>query len=86
MVRIEGQSIMSADHKVSIARGDLHTWSNVQLAHRLCNTRKGVRFVENHNEVNAGDGNVGDDVEVGPLVVLAENGSGSDLNLNLNVE
>jgi 5-methylcytosine-specific restriction endonuclease McrA len=32
----------SIDHIIPLARGGLHRMSNVQLAHRVCNTRKGV--------------------------------------------
>ena len=32
----------SVDHIVPIARGGAHKWDNVQLAHLLCNQRKGV--------------------------------------------
>lgn len=31
------------DHVVSISNGGQHTWDNVQLAHFLCNVRKGNR-------------------------------------------
>jgi hypothetical protein len=47
---------------------------------------------KSHGEVcaNAGDGNVGDDVEVGPrgITAVSENAFGAlgDLNLNLNME
>lgn len=33
----------SIDHIVPIARGGAHTWDNVQLAHLLCNIRKGTK-------------------------------------------
>lgn len=30
------------DHVVPMSRGGAHTWSNVQAAHRSCNSRKGT--------------------------------------------
>lgn len=33
------------DHILPIARGGGHTWSNVQLAHFGCNTKKGARLI-----------------------------------------
>lgn len=32
----------SIDHVIPISRGGTHTWDNVRLAHRLCNTLKGT--------------------------------------------
>jgi len=32
----------SIDHVVPLAKGGTHTWDNVKLAHRLCNSRKGA--------------------------------------------
>ena len=34
----------TVDHIVPLKRGGTHTWSNVQLAHRTCNARKGARL------------------------------------------
>ncbi len=31
------------DHIIPVSRGGTHTWDNVQLAHRRCNSRKGAR-------------------------------------------
>ena len=33
----------SIEHIIPIARGGSHTWDNVQLAHRVCNSRKGTK-------------------------------------------
>ncbi len=32
------------DHKLPISRGGQHTWDNVTLLCRSCNTRKGTKF------------------------------------------
>lgn len=32
----------SIDHVIPLANGGSHTWDNVKLAHRLCNSRKGA--------------------------------------------
>ena len=34
----------SIDHIVPMSRGGGHTWDNVQVAHHLCNTRKGAGY------------------------------------------
>lgn len=38
-----GNSYPSVDHIVPISQGGLHEWGNIQLAHRVCNSRKGAR-------------------------------------------
>ena len=38
---IAGNSYPSVDHIIPLSRGGCHTWNNVQLAHRVCNSRKG---------------------------------------------
>lgn len=35
----------SVDHILPLARGGLHSYANVQLAHRLCNARKGAQLI-----------------------------------------
>ena len=33
----------SIDHIIPLAKGGTHTWDNVQLAHRVCNSKKGTQ-------------------------------------------
>ena len=40
---IAGDNYPSVDHIVPLAKGGLHSWDNVQLAHFKCNTLKGAR-------------------------------------------
>lgn len=40
-VIICGNSYPSIDHVIPLAKGGLHSWSNVKLAHRICNSIKG---------------------------------------------
>lgn len=40
---IVGDNYPSVDHIVPLAKGGLHSWDNVQLAHFKCNTLKGAR-------------------------------------------
>lgn len=37
---IAGNSYPSVDHVVPLSKGGLHSWDNVKLAHRLCNTKR----------------------------------------------
>jgi len=39
-VKICGNDYPSIDHIIPLARGGLHSWDNVQLAHRICNSKK----------------------------------------------
>lgn len=39
-VQICGDYYPSRDHIIPISKGGLHKWDNVQLAHRICNSRK----------------------------------------------
>lgn len=39
-VFIAGNQYPSIDHIVPLSKGGLHSWDNVQLAHRICNTKK----------------------------------------------
>lgn len=39
-VFIAGNLYPSIDHVIPLARGGLHSWDNVKLAHRLCNSKK----------------------------------------------
>jgi 5-methylcytosine-specific restriction endonuclease McrA len=36
----------TVDHVISIVEGGTHTWDNVRLAHRRCNTSRGSKPVE----------------------------------------
>lgn len=38
---IAGNHYPSIEHLVPLSKGGLHTWANVDLAHRICNTLKG---------------------------------------------
>lgn len=38
-----GDNYPSIDHVIPLSKGGKHSWSNVKLAHRLCNTVKGDR-------------------------------------------
>lgn len=42
-VIICGNSYPSIDHVIPLSRGGNHSWQNVRLAHRICNTRKGAK-------------------------------------------
>lgn len=37
---IAGNMYPSVDHVVSLSKGGQHSWDNVKLAHRICNTRR----------------------------------------------
>lgn len=39
-----GDYYLSIDHVVPLAKGGKHSWSNVRLAHRICNSKKGDRI------------------------------------------
>lgn len=42
---IAGETYPSIDHIIAVSNGGTHTWNNVQLAHRKCNTAKGAKEV-----------------------------------------
>lgn len=46
---IAGQDYPSIDHVQPVARGGTHTWGNVRLAHRGCNTNKSDRKLIKQN-------------------------------------
>lgn len=48
---IVGDSYPSIDHVIPVARGGLHAWNNVRLAHFKCNLGKGVELVENAEDL-----------------------------------
>ena len=43
--RIYGNDYPSIDHIKPMSKGGSHTWDNVQVAHRICNTKKGAEIV-----------------------------------------
>lgn len=43
---IIGNQYPSIDHIIPISKGGTHTWQNIQLAHRICNSYKGSGFIE----------------------------------------
>lgn len=43
-VFIAGNAYPSIDHIKPIAKGGKHAWSNIQLAHRICNIDKGIIY------------------------------------------
>lgn len=40
---VAGLAYPSIDHIIPLAKGGAHSWSNVQLAHMRCNSRKGAK-------------------------------------------
>lgn len=44
-IKICGNMYPSVDHIKPISLGGLHSWGNVQLAHRWCNSRKCNKFI-----------------------------------------
>lgn len=44
--RYPGEKHPSIDHVIPIARGGLHSWDNVRLAHWGCNIRKGAGLID----------------------------------------
>ena len=42
----------SMDHVVPISRGGTHTWDNVKLAHRRCNSKKNDRLLGEHGRTH----------------------------------
>ena len=43
---IAGNNYPSIDHIIPLAKGGTHTWNNVQLAHRYCNSIKSDNIIE----------------------------------------
>ena len=41
-VFIAGNNYPSIDHIIPISRDGVHSWDNVKLAHRICNSRRGI--------------------------------------------
>ena len=42
---IAGNMYPSIDHVIAVANGGTHEWSNVKLAHRICNSNKNAETV-----------------------------------------
>ena len=42
-IKIVGDNYPSIDHIVPVAKGGTHTWDNVKLAHKICNSKKGAK-------------------------------------------
>lgn len=47
---IAGDNYPSIDHIIPLAKGGTHTWNNIQLAHRHCNTIKSDNIIEQEEE------------------------------------
>lgn len=44
--KIAGNNYPSIDHVVPLAKGGLHSWDNIKVAHRICNSLKGDSYDE----------------------------------------
>lgn len=44
-VQICGDMYPSRDHVRPISLGGLHSWDNIKLAHRICNTKKSNKYI-----------------------------------------
>lgn len=47
---IAGDNYPSIDHIIPLAKGGTHTWDNIQLAHRHCNSIKSDNIIEYEEE------------------------------------
>lgn len=47
---IAGENYPSIDHIIPLAKGGTHTWNNVQLVHRHCNSIKCDKIIEQEEE------------------------------------
>lgn len=47
---IAGNNYPSIDHVIPLAKGGLHSWDNVKVAHRICNSYKGDKYDEDKME------------------------------------
>jgi len=50
---ITGNDYPSIEHVIPISKGGTHSWDNVRLAHRLCNTKKGNKVDLPHSTGSA---------------------------------
>lgn len=48
---IAGEDYPSIDHIIPVSKGGTHTWNNVQLAHRRCNTLKSDGYIEDEGQL-----------------------------------
>lgn len=48
---IAGETYPSIDHIIPVAKGGTHSWNNVQLAHRYCNTIKNDGYIEEEGQL-----------------------------------
>lgn len=48
---VVGDTYPSIDHLVPIARGGLHKWENIRLAHKGCNQKRGATLCDKVNEL-----------------------------------
>lgn len=46
---VVGGTYPSIDHMIPLSKGGTHTWDNVQLSHRDCNSSKGNRYTTKEN-------------------------------------
>lgn len=45
-VKVTGNNYPSIDHVIPLAKGGLHSWNNIKVAHRICNSLKGDSYDE----------------------------------------
>lgn len=43
---VTGESYPSIEHIIPVSKGGTHTWDNVKVAHRKCNSEKGAKIIE----------------------------------------
>lgn len=43
----------SIDHLIVVSKGGTHTWDNVKLAHRICNTKRGAKPISPSSETTS---------------------------------
>jgi len=50
---VAGNNYPSIDHVIPLAKGGTHTWSNVKLAHRQCNSLKSDKLIEENEQIGS---------------------------------